>query len=54
MSHSSTSASSPRVLDQIREVVRIKHYSIRTEQAYIQWIRRYILFHGGLRSVVFN
>lgn len=35
-----------RLLEQVREVIRIKHYSIRTEQAYVQWIRRYILFHG--------
>jgi hypothetical protein len=34
-----------RLLDQVRDVIRIKHYSIRTEQAYLQWIRRYILFH---------
>lgn len=36
----------PRLLDRVREVIRIKHYSIRTEQAYLHWIRRYILFHG--------
>jgi integrase len=35
-----------RLLDEVRDVIRIKHYSIRTEQAYLQWIRRYILFHG--------
>jgi integrase len=35
-----------RLLDQVRDVIRIRHYSIRTEQAYLQWIRRYILFHG--------
>ena len=35
-----------RLLDQVRDIIRIKHYSIRTEQAYLQWIRRYILFHG--------
>lgn len=35
-----------RLLDHVRTVIRIKHYSIRTEQAYVQWIRRYILFHG--------
>jgi site-specific recombinase XerD len=35
-----------RLLDQVRDVIRIKHYSIRTEQAYLQWIRRYILFNG--------
>ena len=41
-----TSESQPRLLDQVREVIRMRHYSIRTEQAYVQWIRRFILFHG--------
>jgi len=36
----------PRLLDQVRMVIRRKHYSIRTEQAYVDWIRRYILFHN--------
>jgi hypothetical protein len=36
---------SPRLLDQVRELIRIRHYSIRTEQAYVQWIGRFILFH---------
>lgn len=27
-------------------MIRVRHYSIRTEQAYLQWIRRFILFHG--------
>jgi integron integrase len=36
----------PRLLDQVRELIRIRHYSLRTEQAYVQWIRRYINFHG--------
>jgi integron integrase len=36
----------PRLLDQVRETIRTKHYSIRTEQSYVQWIRRYILFHN--------
>jgi integron integrase len=35
----------PKLLDQVRDVIRLKHYSIRTEQAYTDWIRRYILFH---------
>ena len=35
----------PRLLDQVRSAIRLRHYSIRTEEAYIQWIRRYILFH---------
>ncbi len=38
-------ASSPKLLDRVRWQMRFKHYSIRTEQAYVDWIRRYILFH---------
>ncbi|WP_425597189.1 phage integrase N-terminal SAM-like domain-containing protein [Thauera aromatica] len=37
---------SPRLLDRVRERIRVKHYSIRTEQVYVDWIRRFILFHG--------
>ena len=36
----------PRFLDQVREAIRLRHYSIRTEQAYVDWIRRFIRFHG--------
>ncbi|MFV8835708.1 integron integrase [Aquisalimonas sp. APHAB1-3] len=36
----------PKLLDQVRERIRFKHYSIRTERAYVHWIRRFILFHG--------
>jgi integron integrase len=39
-------ASSPKLLDQVRGKIRLKHYSLRTEQAYSDWIRRYIRFHG--------
>ena len=35
----------PKLLDQVRSAIRIRHYSIRTEEAYIQWIKRYIFFH---------
>ncbi|MBA5639504.1 phage integrase N-terminal SAM-like domain-containing protein [Duganella sp. LX20W] len=35
----------PKLLDQVRERIRTMHYSIRTEEAYVDWIRRYILFH---------
>ena len=35
-----------KLLDQVRDKIRRKHYSIRTEQAYVEWIRRFILFHG--------
>jgi integron integrase len=34
-----------KLLDQVREVMRLKHYSIRTERCYCDWIRRYIRFH---------
>lgn len=40
-----TSPTAPKLLDQVRERVRLKHYSIRTEQAYVEWIKRFILFH---------
>jgi integron integrase len=35
----------PKLLDQVRQTVRRKHYSIRTEAAYVDWIKRYIFFH---------
>ncbi|HUE91089.1 integron integrase [Pseudomonas sp.] len=35
----------PRLLDQVREQIRLKHYSIRTERVYCEWIRRFIRFH---------
>ena len=35
----------PRLLDRVRDSIRVRHYSLRTEQTYIQWIRRFILFH---------
>jgi integrase len=35
----------PKLLEQVREVIRRKHYGIRTEQAYCDWIKRFILFH---------
>lgn len=38
-------AQSPRLLVQVRDAVRRRHYSYRTEKAYLQWVRRYILFH---------
>ena len=36
----------PRLLDRVRAALRLRHYSRRTEEAYVAWIRRYILFHG--------
>src|SRR4051812_19776362 len=39
------SSASPKFLDRVRWHLRIKRYSLRTERAYVDWIRRYILFH---------
>jgi integron integrase len=39
-------APKPRLLDRVREAVRSRHYSRRTEKTYVAWIRRFILFHG--------
>ena len=36
----------PKLLVQVRERLRVKHYSIRTEKTYVDWIKRFILFHG--------
>ena len=52
--HSSrNSASSPlpplrsaRLLDQLRERIRYDHYSLRTEQSYVHWVRRFVHFHA--------
>lgn len=40
------SANPPRLLDRVRAALRRKHYSLRTEEAYVAWITRYILFHN--------
>jgi integron integrase len=41
-----TRPNNPKLLDQVRAVTRTKHYSLRTEQAYTDWIRRFIVFHS--------
>jgi integron integrase len=35
----------PKLLDEVRDVMRTKHYSLRTEQTYINWIKQFIIFH---------
>ncbi len=40
-----TSSQPPKLLDQVRDRLRVKHYSIRTEQVYVDWIKRFIWFH---------
>jgi hypothetical protein len=34
-----------KLLDRVRDAVRLKNYSYRTEKAYVRWVKRYILFH---------
>src|SRR5687768_3758874 len=43
---SSPSARAPGLLDALREAIRLRHYSLRTEKAYVDWVRRFIRFHG--------
>jgi integron integrase len=38
-------ANKPKLLDQVRDVMRRRHYSIRTEQVYVDWIKRFIIYH---------
>lgn len=44
--HSRDLPSGPGLLEQLRGRLVVKHYSIRTERAYVDWVRRFILFHG--------
>ena len=39
-------AAAPRLLDQVRAKIRLRHYSLRTEEAYTGWVKRFVLFHG--------
>ena len=45
MSNNLSAPQTPRLLDQVRNCIRVKHYSIRTESAYLDWIKRFIFFH---------
>ena len=38
-------AQTPKLLDQVRSIMRLHHYSIHTERSYLDWIKRYVLFH---------
>ena len=40
------STSSPRLLDQVRADIRYRHYSMKTERAYVMWIRRFVHLHN--------
>src|SRR5947199_9740663 len=44
--NASAESPKPKLLDRVRHAVRARHYSRRTEKAYVHWIKRYIFFHG--------
>src|SRR5438094_3668300 len=41
-----SSPTKPKLLDQVRQAIRTRHYSYRTEKAYVHWIKRFIFFHN--------
>ena len=46
MTPSPTQGKPKKLLEEVRDLMRLRHYSIRTEQSYCDWIKRFILFHG--------
>jgi len=52
----STKSQQPKLLDQVRQVLRLHHYSIHTERSYVDWIVRFVRFHSTSdeRDVVHN
>jgi len=42
----STKSQQPKLLDQVRQVLRLHHYSIHTERSYVDWIVRFVRFHS--------
>lgn len=46
LSSSQKEAQKPRLLDRVRQALRTRHYSYRTEESYVSWIRRFVLFHN--------
>jgi len=41
----------PKLLDQVRQTIRTRHYSLRTEEAYVHWVKRFVLFHNKRHPV---
>ena len=44
--NNSTDTNQPKLLDQVRAIIRIKHYSLSTEKSYVDWIKKFVLFHN--------
>jgi hypothetical protein len=47
---SASGSGKPKLLDQVRDTIRLRHYSLGMEQAYSDWIRRFTLFHNKIIS----
>jgi integrase len=47
-------APKPRLLDRVREAIRARHYSRRTDKVYVHWIKRFIFFHGKVAASTQN
>ncbi|SLM28473.1 hypothetical protein MTBBW1_1380020 [Desulfamplus magnetovallimortis] len=45
MNHTISTENKPKLLDEIRAIMRVRRYSIHTERSYCDWIKRYINFH---------
>ena len=43
----------PKLLDQVRQAIRCRHYSYSTEKTYVDWIKRYIFFHNKTEKDLF-
>jgi integrase len=44
--NASSSSAKPKLLDQVRKAIRTRHYSVKTEESYLGWIKRFIFFHN--------
>ncbi len=46
-----SSSANPKLLDQVRQAIRTRHYSPKTEESYVHWIKRFIFFHNRRHPV---
>jgi len=51
MASASSSSVKPKLLDQVRQAIRTRHYSPKTEESYVHWIKRFIFFHNRRHPV---
>ena len=51
MQTNTTQAQPKKLLDQVRDKIRFKHYSLSTENTYLSWVKQFILYHGKRHPV---